>query len=97
MILRGIADPAQAGRVVYDITGHAVELRHFVIRETTADRPFAAHSHAAAEFWFILDGHGTLLLADRREAVGPGDLIRLDPGVVHGLESDHRVRWICLG
>lgn len=96
MIIKGRLDPNTAGRTVYPLGGAAV-VRHFVVRETTPGHPFAPHSDPQPELWFVLEGDGTLSLAGEERPVGPGDLIRIDPGVEHGLRAEAGVRWICMG
>ena len=102
MIVRGSELPEKNGRKPYPIAPGATAGWdhpgwHFVIRTTTPDTPFAAHKHEGTEMWFILEGEAILSLDEEEYPVAAGDLIQLEPWSEHGLCTESRVRWICMG
>jgi mannose-6-phosphate isomerase-like protein (cupin superfamily) len=97
VVIRGRADPAQKGRVVYALGGRELLMRHFVVRTTTPDNPFVPHRHQKEEIWFIVEGEGLFIDETGEHAVAAGDLIAIDSGALHGLRADGAVRWICAG
>ena len=48
----------------------------------------AYHSHDYEHEIFILNGRGSLLSPEGREAVAPGDAVLILPGEIHGFEAD---------
>ena len=97
MIIRGDDLPAEGGRRPYPLAGRQVLVRHFVTRVTTPDTPFPPHKHEQAELWYIISGHATVTLDGTDFPVRGGDLVILDPWIEHGLRTDGRVTWICIG
>ncbi len=97
MITKGRPDPAQKGRVAYALEGREFLVRHFVVRTTTPDNPFAPHRHEQQEIWFIIEGRGLFVDECGEHAVEAGDLITIDSGRLHGLRTEDTVRWICAG
>lgn len=97
MILRAADIEAVAGRRPYDLGGREISVGHFVTRVTTPDTPFGPHRHEQRELWFILEGTAVVSLDGVENTVSPHDLVVIDPEVEHGLRSDSRVTWICLG
>ena len=97
MIIKGIADGEEDGRTYYPLDGFSIKTEHFVVRETTPSNPFAPHEHEKRELWYIVEGTGFVTLGSSERVVSAGDLIRLDPWVRHGLRTEGRLRWICLG
>jgi quercetin dioxygenase-like cupin family protein len=48
----------------------------------------APHTHAGLEAFYILEGHGILNVeGDTPQALGPNDVIILDPAKLHGLTN----------
>ena len=43
------------------------------------------HSHPTHEFYFVMTGEGTMVIADEERFVTPGDLIHIPPDTVHSL------------
>ena len=41
MIIKGVEDTMQTGRIAYPLDGFSVPTDHFVIRETTPETPFS--------------------------------------------------------
>jgi mannose-6-phosphate isomerase-like protein (cupin superfamily) len=97
MIIRGNALSEENGRKAYPLTSQEVVGKHFVVRVTTPDNPFDPHRHAQREIWFIIDGRAVITLDGDKHTVESGDLIELEPWVEHGLQTDRRVTWICMG
>ncbi|MHB0878082.1 MAG: cupin domain-containing protein [Anaerolineae bacterium] len=97
MIIHGSTIPELNGRMNYGVEPTDLRLRHFVVRRTTSDNPFPPHEHDGREYWFILEGSGVVTLGGEETAVSAGDLVVLDPWLLHGLRSDTEVRWICFG
>jgi len=97
MILRATEIEEVGGRRPYDLGGRSISVDHFVTRVTTPDTPFGPHQHEQRELWFILAGEAVISLHGVDHAVSPRDLVVIDPWVEHGLRTDSRVSWICLG
>jgi mannose-6-phosphate isomerase-like protein (cupin superfamily) len=97
MIIKGKTLPEQGGRKPYPLTSKDVVGKHFVVRVTTPDNPFEPHKHAQREIWFIMQGEAWITLHDEEHEVEAGDLIELEPWVEHGLRTESRVTWICMG
>ena len=70
---------------------------HFVTRVTTPEDPFGPHAHAQRELWFVLEGRAIVSLDGTEHELGPQDMVVIDPWVEHGLRTDSRTQWICLG
>jgi mannose-6-phosphate isomerase-like protein (cupin superfamily) len=102
VIIRGEDLPEENGRKPYPIrldptAGWDQPDWHFVLRTTTPGNPFAPHKHEGTEIWFILEGEAILSLDTQEHSVAAGDLIQLEPWSEHGLRTESRVRWICMG
>jgi quercetin dioxygenase-like cupin family protein len=98
MILKGIKDPENAFRISFDIdTPNAIKIHHFAVRTTTPSNPFTPHKHKQEELWYIIEGQGVYSEDDIDHPVEAGDLIQIKPWILHGLHSDTKIVWICLG
>jgi mannose-6-phosphate isomerase-like protein (cupin superfamily) len=97
MLIRGADVPEQGSRRSYPVAGRQAVLHHFAVRVTTPDNPFGPHTHEGEELWYIIDGEATASVGGEELAVAAGDLLILPSGVEHGLRTDRRVTWICLG
>jgi mannose-6-phosphate isomerase-like protein (cupin superfamily) len=97
MIIRGSEIPAPNGRQPYPIVDKQAILHHFSIHTTTPANPFGPHKHEAPEIWYIIEGDATVSVDGQEDAVSAGDLVTLDPWSMHGLRSENRARWICIG
>lgn len=97
MIIRATGLSPTNGRTAYPLGEHQAILHHLSVRDTTPDNPFAPHKHERREIWYIIEGEALVSVDGREEKVGPGDLILLDPWTLHGLRSESRARWMCLG
>ena len=85
------------GRLDYPLASDEIAGRHFAVWTTTPANPFGPHKHEQREIWFILEGQAIVSLDGQESSVQGGDMIQLDPWVEHGLRTDGRVRWICMG
>jgi quercetin dioxygenase-like cupin family protein len=97
MLIRAGDVAEQALRRSYPIAGRQGILRHFAVRVTTPANPFGPHAHDGEELWYIIDGEGMASIGGEELRVAGGDLLILPAGVEHGLRTDHRISWICLG
>jgi mannose-6-phosphate isomerase-like protein (cupin superfamily) len=97
MIIKGTQTIDQKGRTGYELSGFSMVLNHFAVRETTSDTPFIPHKHENKELWYIISGTGYFQKEETEEIVSTGDLIRIDPWMKHGLRTEERINWICLG
>lgn len=98
MIIKGTIDPENWYRNIYNIDKkNNIKINHFVMRTTTPKNPFKAHKHEQEELWYIVEGMGTLKENDIDYPVEAGDLIQIKPWALHGLSSDTKIVWICLG
>ncbi len=62
--------------------------------EAGAVQPRHTHEHSE-QIWYALDGHGTLLLADDREAdFRAGDVVRFAAKDVHGLKNTGTAEFV---
>ncbi len=98
MIIKGMPDPENRYRSIYPIgKKNAIKVNHFVVRTTTQNNPFEPHQHEQEELWYIIEGQGILKENNDDYPVEAGDLIQIKPWVPHGLSSDTKSVWICLG
>lgn len=73
---------------------------HQSLAEATLEAGNSTRRHyhrAAEEFYYLLEGRGTIEIDGRRRQVGPGDAILIPPGARHQLlaDADHDVRLLC--
>jgi quercetin dioxygenase-like cupin family protein len=97
MIIRGNEIQAENGRKPYSLGGLKVKVHHFVTRVTTPDNPFKPHKHEKPELWYVIDGKALVSLDGQDQVVQKEDLIVIEPWVEHGLRTQTRATWICLG
>lgn len=51
-----------------------------------------AHYHKrATEFYYVLDGHGTMTIDGESFDIAPGTMVKIEPGAVHSSTGDHEV------
>ncbi len=51
-----------------------------------------AHYHKrATEFYYVLEGGGEMTVDGETFPIGPGTIVKLDPGSVHSSKGDHLV------
>ena len=97
MIIKASEIEIVNGRRPYELEGRQIVTKHFVTRVTTPDNPFKPHKHEQPELWFVIDGTVTVSLDGVDHTAGAGDLIVIDPWEEHGLRTESRTTWICLG
>jgi mannose-6-phosphate isomerase-like protein (cupin superfamily) len=97
MVIRGSEVETKEGRRPYPLDGLEVQVKHFVVRLTTPGNPFKPHKHERTELWFLIDGEAVVSIDGQDHAVKKGDLVTIEPWVEHGLHSDTKATWICMG
>ena len=60
------------------------------------DPCFLPHWHESIELLLFLEGQGTATLDEETYAVGTGDLLAIQPGVLHTLSASKPLRYYCL-
>jgi len=60
----------------------------FIARGRIAHEDEAVHTHDTEEVFVILQGKATVHFDDADRAIGPGDVMVIDPEENHHLESD---------
>ena len=54
------------------------------------------HFHKLSEeFYFLLEGNGTMEIDGETQAVAPGDAILIPPGAWHQITADTQLRFLC--
>jgi quercetin dioxygenase-like cupin family protein len=97
MIIKGKTFPENQFRKVYELDGEKIKVKHFVVRTTLPENPFVPHKHEQEELWYIIEGRAVYTEDGLKHDVGAGDLIQIKPWVEHGMQTDSKVVWICLG
>ena len=75
-----------------EVNGYLEFVNEFTIGEGVAIEP---HSHNTDEFYYVLEGNGTMVIDGERAPFGPGELVRIRPNLVHSLEADQGVPMRC--
>lgn len=67
-----------------------------VMREGAVLEP---HSHDSDEFYYLLEGSGTMMIDGESAQVDAGELVRIAPNLVHSLRADRgsEIRMIAFG
>lgn len=97
MIIRAQALDEANGRKPYPIADQQTILHHLSVYDTRAENPFKPHKHEREEIWYIIEGAAIVSLDGQEQTVGPGDVVLLKPWIEHGLRSESRARWVCIG
>ncbi len=74
----------------YVVTDNA-HLKNLVLSSTTMKpgKSTSGHKHKGQEeVYFFIKGHGTMYLNDEPMEVGPGDVVLIEDGVHHRVESN---------
>lgn len=53
--------------------------------EITGGGKVDPHQHPTHEFYYVLYGHGTMVVGDEEREISQGDLVYIPPDVVHSL------------
>jgi len=90
-------EPRKDGTVSYPIREHQKLLKHIAYRVVSPDNPFGPHAHEGDEFWYIIEGKATVNIGGEIAEVEEKDLILCPSNVSHGMTSNGRVYWLCIG
>ena len=44
------------------------------------------HKHPTHEFYYVTSGYGIMVVGKEKRKIGPGDMVRIPPNVVHSLK-----------
>ncbi len=75
-----------------EVNGYLEFVNEFSIGEGVAIEP---HAHDTDEFYYVLEGNGTMVIDGERAPFGAGELVRIRPNLVHSLEADQGVPMRC--
>ena len=83
-------------RSILDRTNAPVQNQSLAEARVPAGGWTQMHFHKIAEeFYFILEGRGTMMIDGESRAVGPGDAILIPPGAWHMIVADEALRFLC--
>ena len=83
-------------RSILDRTNAPVQNQSLAEARVPAGRATRIHFHRIAEeFYFILEGRGTMEIDGESRAVGPGDAILIPPGAWHSIGAEESLRFLC--
>ncbi|MFQ3577795.1 MAG: cupin domain-containing protein [Verrucomicrobiia bacterium] len=83
-------------RSLLDRSNAPVENQSLAEASLVAGQHTAPHFHRVSEeFYFILEGSGTVMVADEVKQVGVGDAILIPPGTVHTIKAACDLRFLC--
>lgn len=74
--------PAPASFLIYEIPPGASEGPHV---HSLTDPALGAYD----EYYYVLEGHGAMLLGDRTMPIAPGDHVHTPIGLPHGVANTH--------
>jgi mannose-6-phosphate isomerase-like protein (cupin superfamily) len=97
MIIEGSKLEEKNGRKPYPIADSQRILHHLSVYDTRPANPFVPHKHEREEIWYIIEGEAIVTIDGQDSIVKGGDVILLAAWVEHGLRSESRARWVCLG
>ena len=82
-------------RSILDRTNAPVQNQSLAEARVPAGGATQRHYHKAAEeFYFILEGRGTVEIDGTSRAVGPGDAILIPPRAWHTIVADEALRFL---
>jgi mannose-6-phosphate isomerase-like protein (cupin superfamily) len=83
-------------RSLLDRTNAPVQKQSLAEASLPAGRATQRHYHRAAEeFYFILEGTGSLEIDGETRAVRPGDAALIPPGAWHQITAAENLRFLC--
>jgi mannose-6-phosphate isomerase-like protein (cupin superfamily) len=83
-------------RSILDATNAPVRNQSLAEARVPAGGATQRHFHKLSEeFYFILEGSGTLEIDGETRAVGPGDAILISPGARHTIRAATDLRFLC--
>ena len=83
-------------RSILDRTNAPVRNQSLAEARVPSGEATQRHYHRIAEeFYFILEGRGTIEIEGDSRSVGPGDAILIPPGAWHTIAADEALRFLC--
>ncbi len=83
-------------RSILDRTNAPVEKQSLAEATVPTGSSTQRHYHKLAEeFYFILEGAGSMEIDGERRAVGPGDAILIPAGAWHEITASQTLRFLC--
>lgn len=83
-------------RSILDRTNAPVQKQSLAEATVTAGQTSQRHYHRLAEeFYFILEGRGTMEIEGTTREVGPGDAIVIPAGAWHTIAAHEPLRFLC--
>ena len=83
-------------RSILDRTNAPVQNQSLAEASVPAGGATQRHYHRLAEeFYFILEGRGTMEIDGETREVGPGDAILIPPGAWHTIHAREALRFLC--
>ena len=83
-------------RSILDRTNAPAQNQSLAEARVAAGGTTQRHYHRLAEeFYFILEGRGTMEIDGETRVVGPGDGIVIPPGARHTIAADEALRFLC--
>lgn len=83
-------------RSILDRTNAPVQNQSLAEACVPVGQPTERHYHKLSEeFYFILEGQGTMEIDGVARAVGPGDAILIPPGAWHQISAAQTLRFLC--
>lgn len=83
-------------RSLLDRTNAPVQNQSLAEATVPVGRPTERHHHKLSEeFYFILEGTGTMEIDGEERPVGPGDAILIPPGAWHQITATQTLRFLC--
>src|SRR5882724_764257 len=83
-------------RSILDRTNAPVQNQSLAEARVPAGGATQRHYHRVAEeFYFILEGNGTVEIDGESRPVSPGDAILIPPGAWHTIAADDSLRFLC--
>jgi mannose-6-phosphate isomerase-like protein (cupin superfamily) len=89
------ADGSQI-RSILDSTNAPVKNQSLAEASVPAGSATERHYHRdSEEFYFLLEGSGTMEIDGEKAEVGPGDAILIPPGAWHQITAKEPLRFLC--
>ena len=83
-------------RSILDRTNAPVANQSLAEATVPVGRPTERHYHKLSEeFYFILEGQGTMEIDGEAKSVAPGDAILIPAGAWHQITATERLRFLC--
>lgn len=83
-------------RSILDRTNAPVQNQSLAEATVPVGKPTERHYHKLSEeFYFILEGQGTMEIDGETREVSPGDAILITPGAWHQITATEKLRLLC--